>query len=100
MHLCSRHQHQGRSALTMANLSHITRCGLPGIEWVPFGMHACHFYSSTDQLVAALVPYAVAGLRGNERCLWGNAPLLPARQAGPALRAAFGAAAHAIHAER
>jgi len=24
----------------MANLSHITRCGLPGIEWVPFGMHA------------------------------------------------------------
>jgi hypothetical protein len=38
----------------MANLSHITRCGLPGIEWVPFGMHACHFYSSTDQLVARL----------------------------------------------
>jgi hypothetical protein len=23
----------------MANLSHITRCGLPGIERVPFGMH-------------------------------------------------------------
>jgi hypothetical protein len=20
----------------MANLSHITRCGLPGVEWVPF----------------------------------------------------------------
>jgi hypothetical protein len=65
----------------MANLSHITRCGLPGIEWVPFGMHACHFYSSTDQLVAALVPYAVAGLRSNERCLWVTAPLLPAREA-------------------
>jgi hypothetical protein len=45
----------------MANLSHITRCCLPGIEWVPFGMHACHFYSSTDQLAAALVPYVVAG---------------------------------------
>jgi hypothetical protein len=41
----------------MANLSHITRCGLPGIEWVP----------CTDQLVAALVPYAIAGLQDNER---------------------------------
>jgi hypothetical protein len=24
----------------MANLSHITRCGLPRTEWVPFGMNA------------------------------------------------------------
>jgi hypothetical protein len=32
------------------------------------GMHACDFYSSTDQLVAALVAYAVAGLRGNAAC--------------------------------
>jgi MEDS: MEthanogen/methylotroph, DcmR Sensory domain len=81
----------------MANLSHITRCGLPGIEWVPFGMHACHFYSSTDQLVAALVPYAVAGLRGNERCLWVTAPLLPARGALQALRAACDDVDDAIH---
>ena len=65
----------------MANLSHITRCGLPGIEWVPFGMHACHFYSSTDQLVAALVPYAVAGLRSNDRCLWVTAK--PFRRCAP-----------------
>jgi DcmR-like sensory protein len=72
----------------MANLSHITHCGLPGIEWIPFGMHACHFYSSTDQLVAALVPFAVAGLCSNERCLWVTAPLLPAREAVQALRAA------------
>jgi hypothetical protein len=72
----------------MVNLSHITSCGLPGIEWVPFGRHACHFYSSTDQLVAALVPYAVAGLRSNDRCLWVTAPLLPAREAVQALRAA------------
>ena len=49
----------------------------------PFREHACHFYSSTDQLVAALVPYAVAGLRGNERCLWVTAPLLPAREHAP-----------------
>jgi hypothetical protein len=49
----------------MANLSHITRRGLPRIEWVPFGMHACHFYRRSEQLVAALLPHAVAGLRGN-----------------------------------
>ena len=72
----------------MAGPSHITRCGLPGIEWVPFGMHACHFYSSSDQLVATLVPYTLAGLRGNERCLWVTAPLLPARESIEALRAA------------
>src|SRR5258705_8927354 len=82
----------------MANLSNITRCGLPGIEWVPFGMHACHFYSSSDQLAAALVPYAVAGLRGNERCLWVTAPPLPARKAVKALRAAWDGADDAIQA--
>jgi hypothetical protein len=43
MHVCPRHQYQGRSALTMANMSHITRCGLPGIERVRFGMHAYTF---------------------------------------------------------
>jgi hypothetical protein len=73
----------------MANLPHITRCGLPGIDRVPFGMHACHFYSDRDQLVAALVPYSVAGLRGNERCLWVTAPPLSAREAVKALRTAW-----------
>jgi hypothetical protein len=43
----------------MANLSHNTRCGLPGIERVRDAR--LHFYSSSDQLVTALVPYAVAG---------------------------------------
>jgi hypothetical protein len=82
----------------MANLSHITSCGLPGIDQVPFGMHACHFYRSSDQLVAALVPYAVAGLCGNERCLWVTAPPLPARKAVKALRAAWDGADDAIQA--
>ncbi|HJY49168.1 MAG TPA: hypothetical protein VJ349_11125, partial [Stellaceae bacterium] len=40
-------------SLTMANLPHITRFGLPGIDRVPFGMHACHSYSKRDQLVVA-----------------------------------------------
>jgi hypothetical protein len=72
----------------MANLPHITRSGLPGIDRVPFGMHACHFYSNRDQLVAALVPYFITGLCGNERCLWVTAPPLPVREAVQALRAA------------
>jgi two-component system, sensor histidine kinase PdtaS len=71
----------------MANLSHITRFGLPGIDRIPFGMHACHFYSNRDQLVAALLPYFEAGLRSNERCMWVTAPPLPAPEALQALRA-------------
>ena len=71
----------------MKNLSHITHCGLPGIDHVPVGMHACHFYSTREQLVAALVPYISAGLRNNERCLWITAPPLPAHEAIEALRA-------------
>jgi hypothetical protein len=70
----------------MAHLSHITRFGLPGIDRIPFGMHACHFYRNWDQLVSALVPYFVAGLHANERCLWVTAPPLPAREAYQVLR--------------
>lgn len=66
----------------------ITRFGLPGISRVPYGMHACHFYSNREQLVSALMPYFVAGLRGNERCLWVTAPPLPACEAIEALRTA------------
>jgi hypothetical protein len=82
----------------MANLSHVTSCGLPGIDQVPFGMHACHFFGSRDQLVAVLVPYVIAGLRGNERCLWVAAPPLPAREAIKALRAAWNGADDAVQA--
>jgi hypothetical protein len=59
-------------------------------------MHACHFYGDRDQLVAALVPYFIAGLRGNECCLWVAAPPLPAREAVRALRAAWDGADDAI----
>ena len=75
---------------------HFTRCGLPGIELIPFGMHACHFYSTRDELVAALVPYFVAGLSGNERCLWITAAPLPANEAIEALRLAWDDADEAI----
>jgi hypothetical protein len=84
--------------MTMADIPYITRCGLPGIDHIPFGMHACHFYSDRDQLLAALVPYFVAGLLGNERCLWVTAPPLPAREAVQALRAAWDRVDDAIQA--
>jgi hypothetical protein len=43
----------------MTNRPYITHCGLLGIDHVPFGMQAFHFYSNRDQIVAVLVPYAV-----------------------------------------
>jgi hypothetical protein len=82
----------------MAKLPLFTHCGLPGIDLIPFGMHACHFYSDRDQLVSALVSYFVAGLRGKERCLWITAPPLPAREAVQALRAAWDGTDDAVHA--
>jgi hypothetical protein len=82
----------------MVNMPYITRCGLPGIEHVPFGMHACQFYRNRNELVAAMVPYFVAGLRENERCLWITAPLLPAHEAPQALRAASDGVDEAIQA--
>jgi hypothetical protein len=72
----------------MAELPNLTDCGLPGIERIPYGLHACHFYPDRERLVEALVPYFLAGLRNNERCLWIAAPPLPAIEARRALEAA------------
>src|SRR5215813_13660768 len=83
-------------AMNVATLSHMTCCGLPGIDGVPFGTHACHFYKNRDELIAALVPYFVAGLSANERCLWITAAPLPAREALDELRAAWPDADRAI----
>ena len=63
----------------------LTECGLPGIERIPYGLHACHFYASREALVEALVPYFMAGLRNNERCLWVTAPPLPPEEASRAI---------------
>lgn len=60
---------------------HITECGIPGIGNIPFGIHLCHFYPERQDLVDSLVPYFMAGLRNNERCLWITAPPLPADEA-------------------
>ena len=70
----------------MENPSHIPRVGLPGMDRIPFGTHACHFYSNRDELIRTLVPYFIEGLSGNERCFWVTAPPLPARDAYIAIR--------------
>jgi hypothetical protein len=77
------------SAQLTAELPHLTDCGLPGISRIPYGLHACNFYPDRQRLVEALVPYFLAGLRNNERCLWIAAPPLPALDAQRALEAAW-----------
>ncbi len=67
--------------MTHRHASSLTDCGLPGIRQIPFGVHMCHVYSSREELVAALVPYFAAGLRGNERCIWICGEPLSAREA-------------------
>ena len=69
----------------MVNIPYITRCGLPGIEHVPFGMHAYDFYRNRNELVAAMVPHITA-------------PPLPAHEASQALRAASDGVDEAIQA--
>lgn len=56
-----------KHAATQANL---TRCGLPGVGPIPYGIHMCHFYRQRQDLVDALVPFFLAGLHNNERCIW------------------------------
>jgi hypothetical protein len=71
----------------------MTDCGLPGITRIPYGVHMCTFYRTREELAAALVPYFVAGLRANERCIWITAEPLLAHDALAALHdAGFDAA--------
>src|SRR5688500_11141182 len=41
----------------------------------------CHFYRDREQLVEALVPFFIAGLHHNERCIWITAQPLEAADA-------------------
>jgi MEDS: MEthanogen/methylotroph, DcmR Sensory domain len=61
--------------------STFTNCGLPGVSQVPYGTHMCHFYRDREELVAALVPFFVAGLSHNERCIWITAEPLDSAEA-------------------
>jgi hypothetical protein len=70
----------------MNRFAHTTDCGLPGVA--PYGIHLCHFYETRAELAAALVPYFVAGLRKQERCIWVTAEPLDAAAAAAELRKA------------
>jgi hypothetical protein len=65
--------------------AHITDCGLTGIKAIPYGLHMCHFYDKREDLAATLVPYFIAGLQKNERCIWITAEPLDAKAAEAAL---------------
>jgi hypothetical protein len=60
--------------------SHLTTFGLPGVGVVPYGFHACHFYPSREDLIDGLLPYFMAGLANNERCIWIASHPLPAAE--------------------
>lgn len=68
-------------------LPNLTDCGIPGIEHIPYGVHFCHFYPSKEDLINALVPFFIAGLENNERCIWVSAAPFPAREAKEEIRA-------------
>ncbi len=65
----------------MSALPNLTDCGLQGVKAVLYGIHMCHFYERREDLAAVLVPYFVAGLRNEERCVWVTAEPLDAHAA-------------------
>ncbi|WP_437301763.1 MEDS domain-containing protein [Sorangium sp. So ce388] len=63
--------------------------GIPGVGSLPWGSHICQFYASRQDLADTLVPYFLAGIRGNAQCTWVTAAPLHATQARDLLRAAM-----------
>jgi hypothetical protein len=49
----------------------ITATGIPGVGNVSWGKHLCQLYRSKSDLIQSIVPFLVAGLRNNERCMFG-----------------------------
>lgn len=60
--------------------SHLTTFGIPGITTVPYGIHMCQFYVSRNDLIDGLLPYFLAGINHNERCIWIAADPLPSSE--------------------
>jgi two-component system, sensor histidine kinase PdtaS len=54
----------------MSASSRLTTLGLPEVQLVPYGLHACHFYSDAPELEELLCGYFAAGLRNREYCIW------------------------------
>jgi PAS domain S-box-containing protein len=68
----------------------LRRTGISVIGDVPWGLHFCHFYETTQDLLDILVPYFKAGLEDNEFCLWvvSNPELITVEGATEALQQA------------
>jgi hypothetical protein len=62
--------------------------GLQTVPHLQWGSHLAHFFGSGNELRDVLVPYFMAGLKNNERCLWVTGQAFDAEQARSALRAA------------
>jgi len=62
--------------------------GIPAVGILPWGSHFCQFYDSQRDLADALVPYFLAGIRGNAQCVWVTADPLRAHQARDLFRTA------------
>lgn len=60
-------------------------------------MHSCHFYSDRQQLIDALVPFTLAGLQADERCLIITSAPLPARDLVRELRQSWDGVEEAVH---
>lgn len=78
----------------MSGRPHLTELGLRDIGVVPYGLHACHFYTGAADLEDVLVGYFAAGLRNRERCIWVVAePMTSARARAGLHKAGFDVAA-------
>ena len=59
--------------------------GIDVLGRVPWGIHACLFYKTKEDLVSMLVPYFKAGLENNEFCMWITSEPLGRKQAESAM---------------
>ncbi|MFH0976185.1 MAG: PAS domain S-box protein [Spirochaetota bacterium] len=46
------------------------KSGIPQIKSLSWGTTFCQFYQSEDDMLQILIPYLMAGLKNNEKCLW------------------------------
>lgn len=67
----------------------LRKTGLGMIGDVPWGTHFCQFYSTSEDLLAILVPYFKAGLENNEFCMWVTSEPLGVDEAVKAMRYAM-----------
>jgi len=63
-----------------------TNSGIALIGELPWGTHFCQFYQTQKDMIDVVVPYFMAGLEGNELCIWVTSDFLTTEDALAALR--------------